>query len=54
MYKRKSLRKEASLGSRKVTEFHKHEYSEEIYNEEEEKHYKICKTCDFKLEYEEL
>ena len=54
MYKRKALRKEARLGGHKVAEFHKHEYGEEIYNEEEETYYKICKTCDFKLEYEEL
>lgn len=49
-----ALRKEARLGGHKVAEFHKHEYGEEIYNEEEETYYKICKTCDFKLEYEEL
>jgi hypothetical protein len=51
---RKALRKEARLGGRKVAEFHKHEYGPEVYNEETEAYYKICKTCDFKFEYEEL
>ena len=50
----KALRKEARLGSRKVTSFHQHEYGEETYNEEEDNYFKICKTCQFRLEYEEL
>lgn len=50
----KALRKEARLGSRKTVKYHQHEYGEEVYNEEEDNYHKICKTCNFKLEYEEL
>jgi len=49
-----ALRKEARLGARKTVEFHKHEYGEGVYNEAEDNYYKICKSCSFKLEYEEL
>jgi hypothetical protein len=48
------LRKEARKGSKKLTAFHQHEYSEGVYNEEEDNYFKICKTCDHRLEYEEL
>jgi hypothetical protein len=48
------LRKEARLGSKKLTQFHQHEYGEEKYDKKKDVNYKICKTCDFRFEYEEM
>lgn len=50
----KALRKEARLGSRKLVKYHEHEFGEGVYNEEEDNYYKVCKTCDFKVEYEDM
>ena len=52
--KLETLRKEARQGTKKTTEYHKHDYGEGVYNEEKDNYYKICKTCSYKLEYEEL
>ena len=43
-----------NLSSKKVTQFHQHEYGEEVYDEKKDIYAKTCKTCDFVLEYEEL
>ena len=42
------------FSSKKLSAFHIHEYGEEQYDEVKELNFKICKTCDFKQEYEEL
>lgn len=48
------LRKDARQGAKQVSKFHEHEYEKEVYDEKKDIYYKICKTCSFKLEYEEL
>lgn len=48
------LRKEARTGSKKLTEYHHHEYGEESYNKKRDMYFKICQTCSHKLEYEKL
>ena len=49
-----NLRKDARQGAKKMTEFHQHEYGEATYNKKKDNYFKICKTCSYKLEYEEL
>ncbi|CAF0819515.1 unnamed protein product [Brachionus calyciflorus] len=44
--KLENLRKEARQGTKKLAEFHKHEYGEENYDEDEDKYFKICKTLE--------
>jgi hypothetical protein len=48
------LRKDARQGAKQARKFHEHEYGEEVYDEKKDIYYKTCKTCSFKLEYEEL
>ena len=52
--KLKVLRREARQGTKKLTQFHQHEYDEPVYNEEDDVYYKVCKTCEHRLEYEEM
>lgn len=52
--KLKVLRKEARSASKKVTEFHKHDYGEENHDEDQDIYFKICKTCSHRFEYEQL
>lgn len=48
----KELRKETRNVTKKTTKFHEHEFGEEMEDEEKDVYYKICKTCDFRYEYE--
>jgi hypothetical protein len=48
------LRKETRTKAKKLIQAHEHEYGEEQYDKKKDVNFKICTTCSYRLEYEDL